>query len=220
MRLHFFSHPSQRQSRPGLGAPLTSSRFVRATPAAHMKGTAQRSAVAIRQPDVSSDCLPQVSWNCFALYASPRALPRAMQNSLPAGGLHLCRAGGEPAGSLPEFQFISSSFPGLRLAKEAFARGALLQPVTPGDRRSLNHSRVRAQFRYTPTRNVRRAPAKGHEPCNSVFMCRRLSRLRTLWFADGNSGLMAAGRHDVALTIGPMRMLRPGFAPVPRKRVS
>ncbi len=34
-----------------------------------------------------------------AVYASRRALPRAMQHSLPAGGLRLCRAGVEPAGS-------------------------------------------------------------------------------------------------------------------------
>ena len=33
-----------------------------------------------------------------AVYASRRALPHAMQDSLPAGGLHLCRAGVEPAG--------------------------------------------------------------------------------------------------------------------------
>ena len=35
-----------------------------------------------------------------AVYASRRALPRAMQDSLSAGGLRLCRAGAEPAGSL------------------------------------------------------------------------------------------------------------------------
>ena len=34
-----------------------------------------------------------------AVYASRRALPHAMQDSLPAGGLRLCRAGVEPAGS-------------------------------------------------------------------------------------------------------------------------
>ena len=34
-----------------------------------------------------------------AVYASRRALPHAMQHSLPAGGLRLCRAGVEPAGS-------------------------------------------------------------------------------------------------------------------------
>ena len=37
-----------------------------------------------------------------AVYASRRALPHAMQDSLPAGGLRLCRAGVEPAGSLRE----------------------------------------------------------------------------------------------------------------------
>ena len=35
-----------------------------------------------------------------AVYASRRALPLAMQDSLPAGGLRLCRAGVEPAGAL------------------------------------------------------------------------------------------------------------------------
>ena len=35
-----------------------------------------------------------------AVYASRRALPHAMQDSLPAGGLRLCRAGVEPAGAL------------------------------------------------------------------------------------------------------------------------
>ena len=35
-----------------------------------------------------------------AVYASRRALPHAMQDSLPAGWLRLCRAGVEPAGSL------------------------------------------------------------------------------------------------------------------------
>lgn len=34
-----------------------------------------------------------------AVYASRRALPRAMQHSLPADGLRLCRTGVEPAGS-------------------------------------------------------------------------------------------------------------------------
>ena len=34
-----------------------------------------------------------------AVYASRRALPHAMQHSLPAGGLRLCRTGVEPAGS-------------------------------------------------------------------------------------------------------------------------
>ena len=34
-----------------------------------------------------------------AVYASRRALPHAMQHALPAGGLRLCRAGVEPAGS-------------------------------------------------------------------------------------------------------------------------
>ena len=37
-----------------------------------------------------------------AVYASRRALPHAMQDSLPAGGLRLCRAGVEPAGSRRE----------------------------------------------------------------------------------------------------------------------
>ena len=37
-----------------------------------------------------------------AVYASRRALPHAMQDALPAGGLRLCRAGVEPAGSLRE----------------------------------------------------------------------------------------------------------------------
>ena len=37
-----------------------------------------------------------------AVYASRRALPHAMQDPLPAGGLRLCRAGVEPAGSLRE----------------------------------------------------------------------------------------------------------------------
>lgn len=35
-----------------------------------------------------------------AVYASRPTLPQAMQDSLPAGGLRLCRAGVEPAGSL------------------------------------------------------------------------------------------------------------------------
>ena len=37
-----------------------------------------------------------------AVYASRRALPHAMQDSLPAGGLRLCRAGVEPAESRRE----------------------------------------------------------------------------------------------------------------------
>ena len=37
-----------------------------------------------------------------AVYASRRPLPHAMQDSLPAGGLRLCRAGVEPAESLRE----------------------------------------------------------------------------------------------------------------------
>ena len=35
-----------------------------------------------------------------AVYASRRTLPFAMQDSFPAGGLRLCRAGVEPAGAL------------------------------------------------------------------------------------------------------------------------
>jgi len=37
-----------------------------------------------------------------AVYASSRSLPNGLQHSLPAGGLHLCRTGVEPAGSLRE----------------------------------------------------------------------------------------------------------------------
>ena len=51
-----------------------------------------------------------------AVYASRRASPHAMQDSLPAGGLRLCRAGVEPAGSLREVSahliLLSRAFPG------------------------------------------------------------------------------------------------------------
>ena len=51
-----------------------------------------------------------------AVYASRRALPHAMQDSLPAGGLRLCRAGVEPAGSLREVSdhliLLPRAFPG------------------------------------------------------------------------------------------------------------
>ena len=51
-----------------------------------------------------------------AVYASRRALPHAVQDSLPAGGLRLCRAGVEPAGSLREVSahviLLSRAFPG------------------------------------------------------------------------------------------------------------
>ena len=39
----------------------------------------------------------------LAVYASRRALPHAMQHSLPAGGLRLCRTGFDPAGSHERF---------------------------------------------------------------------------------------------------------------------
>ena len=71
-----------------------------------------------------------------AVYASRRALPHAMQDSLPAGGLRLCRAGVEPAGSLREVSahviLLSRAYPGainvpsgrgiVRLAAEFAAR--------------------------------------------------------------------------------------------------
>ena len=51
-----------------------------------------------------------------AVYASRRALPHAMQDSLPAGGLRLCRAGVEPAGSRRKVSdhliLLSRSLPG------------------------------------------------------------------------------------------------------------
>ena len=51
-----------------------------------------------------------------AVYASRRALPHAMQDSLPAGGLRLCRAGVEPAESLREVSahviLLSRAYPG------------------------------------------------------------------------------------------------------------
>ena len=51
-----------------------------------------------------------------AVYASRRALPHAMQDSLPAGGLRLCRAGVEPAGPRREVSvhviLLSRAYPG------------------------------------------------------------------------------------------------------------
>ena len=51
-----------------------------------------------------------------AVYASRRALPHAMQDSLPAGRLRLCRAGVEPAGSRRKVSdhliLLSRSLPG------------------------------------------------------------------------------------------------------------
>ena len=51
-----------------------------------------------------------------AVYASRRALPHAMQDSLPAGGLRLYRAGVEPAGSRRKVSdhliLLSRSLPG------------------------------------------------------------------------------------------------------------
>ena len=55
------------------------------------------------------------------VYASRRTLPLAMQDSLPGGGLRLCRAGVEPAGALRKAQIKSSSFPGLRLAQGQYS---------------------------------------------------------------------------------------------------
>ena len=51
-----------------------------------------------------------------AVYASRRALPLAVQDSLPAGGLRLCRAGVEPAGPL----------------RKVSAHGILLSRTSPG----------------------------------------------------------------------------------------
>ena len=51
-----------------------------------------------------------------AVYASRRALPHAMQDSLPAGRLRLCRTGVEPAGSL----------------REVSGHGILLSRASPG----------------------------------------------------------------------------------------
>ena len=58
-----------------------------------------------------------------AVYASRRALPHAMQDSLPAGGLRLCRAGVEPAGSLREVSahviLLSRAYPGAIIVIDA-----------------------------------------------------------------------------------------------------
>ena len=59
-----------------------------------------------------------------AVYASRRALPHAMQDSLPAGGLRLCRAGVEPAGSLREVSdhviLLSRAYPGAISVRSRF----------------------------------------------------------------------------------------------------
>ena len=84
-RGHFTPEPSQTQ------APVTPATEPerRAGGSLTMKAS---SFVISRLRDASSP----------AVYASRRALPHAMQDSLPAGGLRLCRAGVEPAESLRE----------------------------------------------------------------------------------------------------------------------
>ena len=85
-----------------------------------------------------------------AVYASRRASPHAMQDSLPAGGLRLCRAGVEPAGSLREVSdhliLLSRAFPGAinvplgrgdpsSGSSSSSNRGCIRGPVTPFDLR-------------------------------------------------------------------------------------
>ena len=63
-----------------------------------------------------------------AVYASRRALPLAMQDSLPAGGLRLCRAGVEPAGARRKVSdqiiLLPRTWPGARSILDA-DRGSL-----------------------------------------------------------------------------------------------
>ena len=72
-----------------------------AGPSRLARGGASGAAPAVcktRAPTLTISRLDSVA-SPPAVYASRRALPRAMQHSLPAGGLRLCRAGVEPAGS-------------------------------------------------------------------------------------------------------------------------
>ena len=67
-----------------------------------------------------------------AVYASRRALPHAMQDSLPAGGLRLCRAGVEPAGQRRKVSdqliLLPRTSPGARSILHA-DRGSVLKAV-------------------------------------------------------------------------------------------
>jgi len=58
-----------------------------------------------------------------AVYASRRALPHAMQDSLPAGWLRLCRAGVEPAGPRREVSahdiLLSRAYPGAMFVRSS-----------------------------------------------------------------------------------------------------
>ena len=61
-----------------------------------VSGAAPR-ITTLRTPSLRISRLNSVA-SPLAVYASRRALPHAMQHSLPAGRLRLCRAGFEPAG--------------------------------------------------------------------------------------------------------------------------
>ena len=93
------------------------------------------------------------------------ALPHAMQDSLPAGGLRLCRAGVEPAGSLREVWFGNyiGDLTGFRLNRHR---------SFPGRARGLGTPRIRASppgEALPPSRRWRRILAcRGLRPRDGV----------------------------------------------------
>ena len=102
-----------------------------------------------------------------AVYASRRALPHAMQDSLPAGGLRLCRAGVEPAGSLREVSghliLLSRASPGA-ISVRSCRDGAPPEAFVPTARGTVP----------AKTRNVSPAPCMTKRP--EVAMSHGFSR--------------------------------------------
>ena len=91
-----------------------------------------------------------------AVYASRRALPYAMQDSLPPGRLRLCPAGVEPAGQRRKVSDHLIPFPGLRLALGQFSTLNNNRPVRGRLCRVRSdqgtHPRPELRHRSEPTR--------------------------------------------------------------------
>ena len=100
-----------------------------AGPSRLARGGASGAAPAVcktRAPTLTISRLDSVA-SPPAVYASRRALPRAMQHSLPAGGLRLCRAGVEPAGSRCKVSthrvLLARAWPGASILRLALCLG-------------------------------------------------------------------------------------------------
>ena len=137
------------------------------------------------------------------VYASRRALPHAMQDSLPAGGLRLCRAGVEPAGPRREVSahhiLLSRASPGAingrRWSAEEKAR-VMCESLRPGERvGEVGRRYGTSLWKLSTWRGLARqgklavaSSAEGVEPRPAAGICRARGGQRDGCESDGVGG--------------------------------